>query len=243
MYNAAYAQSSIGSKHFVDLAKSQVEFLASELELPKGAKILDIPCGVGRHSLQFAKRGYNVTGLDISKDCIKIANKKFSHKNAVYRTGDMSRLHAHKGKYDCVLNMFTSFGYFRTDRENEMVLRQMVSALKPGGKFVLNLVDLDWLMTVFRPSAWRVDDGILSLEARIYDKNSRYIEARFAMIDLKRSKLLHNLYHRERLYSKPEIMKLLKNAGLKNISVFGDFDGGRFKKYRSTHPIYIGTKK
>src|SRR4051794_16197850 len=105
MYNQAFANASIASPRFIALAKTQVGFLDRVLNLPSHAQILDVPCGVGRHAVLFARKGYRVTGVDISRDCIKIAKKKFSHRNVKYTYGDMSKLKAYENRYDAVLNL------------------------------------------------------------------------------------------------------------------------------------------
>jgi len=244
MYNEAFAKASIGSKRFVDLASTQVEFLSSVLDLPTGAKILDVPCGVGRHSILFAKKGYRVTGIDISRDCVKIAKRQFAHKNVKYKLGDMSNLSAFKGQYDCILNLFTSFGYFHSDKENENVLRKMYRSLKPGGKAVVNLIDRDWIMKIYQPVRWFEDHGVLTMEASRYDEKTKYNESQMVMIDQRKAKpvLLHHHYHRVRLYSKVEMVSLMKRAGFRNVQIFGDFEGLKYKKGVSTHPIYIGQR-
>lgn len=244
MYNSVYANSTIGGSFFVKLAKDQVAFLISALDLSKGAKILDVPCGVGRHSKIFARNGFKVVGIDLSKDCISIAKKKFSHKNAVYKIGDMGKLGRFNGQFDAVVNLFTSFGYFHTDQENKKVLEEMVKTLKPHGKIVINLIDRDWILKIYDPARWNENKGILNFEASKYDKRSKYNESQMAMIDLrgKKPRLLHHHYHRVRLYSKNEMLSLMKSVGLKNIKVYGDFKGHKFKRGESTHPIYIGER-
>ena len=244
MYNEAFAKASIGSKRFVDLAATQVGFLDSVLNLPERAKILDVPSGVGRHSILFAKKGYQVTGIDISRDCLQIAKRQFAHKNVKYKWGDMSDLSAFKGRYDCVLNLFTSFGYFHTDKENENVLREMYWSLKPGGKAVLNLIDRDWIMKIYQPVRWSEDHSVLTMEASRYDRKTKYNESQMVMIDRRKAKpaLLHHHYHRVRLYSKAEKFSLMTRTGFRDVHVFGDFEGSKYKKGTSTHPIYIGRK-
>lgn len=244
MYNEAFAKASIGSKRFVDLASSQVEFLDSVLGLPAKAKILDIPCGVGRHAVFLSKKGYQVTGLDISRDCLKIAKQKFAHKNVKYELGNMGDLAAFKSQYNCVLNLFTSFGYFHTDRENANVLSEMYRALKPGGKVVINIADRDWIMKIYQPVRWHEDRGVLTIEASHYDKKTKYNESQMVMIDQRKSKpiLLHHHYHRVRLYSKTEMIALMKSVGFHDIQIFGNFEGAKYKKGVSTHPIYVGQK-
>jgi SAM-dependent methyltransferase len=244
MYDTEFARSSIGSKRFTDLAKNQVEFLDAVLGLNPNAKILDVPCGTGRHSVLFARKGYQVTGVDISRDCLRIAKAGSRHKNVRYLHGDMSRLQKFRGSFDAVLNLFTSFGYFATDKENEAVLKQMASTLRPGGKLVLNLIDRDWIMKIYQPARWTEENGVMTLEASKYDPVTKYNESQMVIIDKKKSKpvLKHYHYHRVRLYSNGEILRLMKKVGLRDVKVWGDFDGNKYSKGRSTHPIYIGTK-
>jgi ubiquinone/menaquinone biosynthesis C-methylase UbiE len=245
MYNKAFAEESIGSRQFIEMAKKQVAFLVKVTNLKQGDSVLDVPCGVGRHSLEFAKHGAKVVGIDISNDCLKIARHKFKHKNVHYLHGDMQNLRKFQGRFDLVVNLFTSFGYFSTDEENFKVLKSMVNCLTPGGKIVVNLIDRDWILSIFDPARWSEVDGRVILEASRYDKKSKYNESQVFIVNNKFSppKLEHYHYHRVRLYSKAELVDLMKKAGLTNIKVYGDYDGGPYKKGKSTHPIYVGTKK
>jgi SAM-dependent methyltransferase len=156
----------------------------------------------------------------------------------------MSNLSTFKSQYDFVLNLFTSFGYFHSDKENEKVLREMFLALKPGGKAAINLIDRDWIMGIYQPVRWSVDGGIMTIEASRYDKKTHYNESQMVMIDRRKAKptLLHQHYHRVRLYSKSEMVSLMRRVGFRNVRIFGDFAGSKFKKNASTHPIYIGQK-
>ncbi len=244
MYNEAFARASIGSPAFIKLAKTQVDFLLSILELPKRGQILDVPCGVGRHSVLFARKGFGVTGIDISEDCLKIAKKSFSHQNVRYRSGDMQDLSPFRDQFDCALNLFTSFGYFHTDQQNEDVLREMHQALKLGGKIVLNLIDRDWILKRYQPARWSESKGLLSIHTSRYDKSSKYNESHMVLLDQKKAQpqLLSHHYHRVRLYSKAEMLHLLKKVGFKKIEVYGDFSGNPYKKGSSSHPIYVGEK-
>src|SRR5690606_33869493 len=119
------------------------------------------------------------------------------------------------------------------------VLKSMTSCLAPGGKVVVNLIDRDWLFSIYQPVRWYEVDGRMTLEASRYDKKTKYNESQMFMINknLSPPKLEHYHYHRIRLYSKPEMVALMKKAGLTNIKVYGDFEGGAYKKGKSTHPI------
>jgi SAM-dependent methyltransferase len=153
----------------------------------------------------------------------------------------MSRLTKFRGKFDVVTNLFTSFGYFSTDQENKKVLTGMVNCLKPGGKLVINTINRDFLMTVYQPARWSNDGRITFIEASRFDPKTKYNEAQMVFID-KRTGRGKNYYHRVRLYNRSEMVNLMKECGLKRIRVFGDFNGGKFNRTKSTHPIYVGEK-
>lgn len=244
MYNAPFANSTIGSLKFKLLAEKQVKFLDSILGLKKGAKVLDVPCGTGRHSRIFARLGYQVTGLDISHACVLISKMKSKHTNAKYHQCNMANLASYKSKYNLVVNLYTSFGYFHTDKENEGVLKGMVRCLKPNGKLVINTISRDWVLKIYEPARWVEVNGKLIIEASKYDPKTKYNESQMIMLDKKSSnpKLEHYHYHRVRLYSKDELVKMMKKAGLTDIKVYGDFDGNKYSKGKSTHPIYVGTR-
>lgn len=240
MYDMKFASRTIGSKERTQKAKQEARFLVEELDQPPGSQWLDVACGTGRHSLLFAKANYQVTGIDISKDCLKIA-KKTPHSNLQYLHGDMSKLSKFQNQFDIVTNLFTSFGYFATEKENERVLKGMIACLKPGGIFALNAINRDYLMSIYQPARWSEDRNIMTIEASRFDPKTKYNETQLVLLD-KKTGQGQNYYHRIRLYSKSEMVALFKKVGLRRIRVFGDFYGRKFDKLKSTHPIYIGER-
>ena len=108
------------------------------LKLPQKSKILDIPCGKGRHSVFLNKLGFRVYGADLSEQSISFA-KKYENKDLRFFEHDMRVLLP--DKYDAVLNLFTSFGYFDED-ENTAVLENFVNALNPGGFIVIDFLNI-----------------------------------------------------------------------------------------------------
>lgn len=242
MYDLNFAKETIGSKAFNDLAKSEVAFLLKKLKLNKNAKILDVPCGTGRHAALFAKYGFDVTGIDLSNDCIKLA-KKYCKNKVELKVNSMDKLEIYNGRFDAVLNLFSSFGYFSTDKENENVLRQMVKCLKPGGKLVINTTNRDRLLMIYSPITAIMHGTQIRLMHRNYNPKTKYNEEQTYFIDPKSKKVVGERYHRIRLYSKDELVKLMKKVGLKGIKVYGDFEGNAFSKKMSQRPIYIGHRK
>jgi len=120
-------------------AAAFIDALLGELALPAAATVLDLGCGNGRHCRQVAK-SFPVTGLDIAPASIREARKK-KGSNMQFYVHDM-RLPFGVARYDCVLNLFTSFGYFETPSEHLTVLNNMASALKRGGTLVLDYLNI-----------------------------------------------------------------------------------------------------
>lgn len=242
MYDDAFADATLGSKEYEKLARLEVAFLRKAMGLAPGETLLDAPCGTGRHARAFAKAGLKVTGLDINPALIRRAKRDHSpKKKTAYVVGDLLLLDQYRGRFDAVVNLFTSFGYFSTEVKNLAVMRGLVRALKPGGRIAFNLIDRDWLLKNFQASSCSETKGVWVLETRHYDPKTRVIEAHTLLLDRKKGQG-KSYYHRTRLYSKTEMVKLMKSCGLTRVEVYGDSDGSSFKKYETSHPTFIGWK-
>lgn len=241
MYDDYFASINIDTKVLHKTAQSEIKFLFNVLKMKKDQSVLDLPCGTGRHSHFLAKKGLKVTGIDISSACLKRAKVNCKGLDIKFKKGDMAQLSQYEGNFDYVLNLFTSFGYFQTDKENENVLKGMVDSLKPGGKIVIHQINRDWLLKVYRHVDWHRDGDLFLSESRKYDSKLNYNESNLIVLNEKTGRA-KRYYHRCRCYSKNEMVALFKKMGLKNIKVYGDFKGSKFKMTESTHPFYIGTK-
>jgi hypothetical protein len=153
----------------------------------------------------------------------------------------MSNLRQLRGKFDAVVNLFSSFGYFSTDQKNKAVLQELISALKPGGLIAVHLINRDWLLKAYRPNDWGASGNTFTLEARKYDSDTKYIEGQTVVLDEKTGRA-KRYFHRMRLYSKSEMLALMRECGLKNIRVYGDHMGSKFSKHDSSHPVYVGER-
>ncbi len=241
IYDDWYTSATIDSADFHKLAEREVAFLVKMLKLRANAKILDVPCGTGRHTALLARRGFAVTGVDISETCLQKAMGHCRDYPVELRQGDMADLAAFRGKFDVVLNLFTSFGYFSTDAKNMRVMHELINALKPGGQLVLHLVNRDWFLRNADPVKWRDENGTFLMEGYRFDKKTNYNEVQTVFID-ERTDSARRYNYRLRLYDKKEVVALMQSCGLEHIRVFGDCAGGRFLKYESSHPLYIGHK-
>lgn len=154
------------------VTEAEVAFLEQELAVPEGGRILDVPCGHGRHSIELAKRGYRVTGVDLSEDCLAAARK--SAPELDWCSGDMRSLELEAGAFDGAFCFGNSFGYL--DHEGAAAfLRRVAPALKPGAKFVIDTgtVAESILPSLIKTRWHRADDIFMLSENRYVAQESR----------------------------------------------------------------------
>lgn len=242
LYGQFFARVGLDSKARHQQATDEARFLVEALEIKAGSHILDAPCGTGRHALVLAKLGMSVTGIDISEACIKLARANCrGRQNIFIKTGDMKHLRWAEGKFDVVLNMFSSFGYFKSDLENKKVLKGFYNSIRPGGRVVIQTINRDWLLKIFDPARWGETPQYSWQEGTRYDPKTKYVEAQRIFVN-KKTHRAEISYNRMRVYSISEMKSLMKEVGFSGIKVYGDIKGGQVNKFQSTHPIYVGTK-
>lgn len=203
-------------------AVEDVRSLLRLLQLRRGARILDVPCGYGRHAIELARRGFRVTGVDISSELLARARRaaRANRVEAEFRRGDMRRL-TYRGQFDAVLNLFTSFGYFG-DAADLRVLERFRRALRPGGWVVLHLVNREWLVRNYQPR-WqvRMGDYIVSQKRRMDFATGIHI----ADWEARQGRRVWCGRTRMRLYACHELVRMAKQAGFSRVRFFGDLRG------------------
>jgi SAM-dependent methyltransferase len=206
----------------------QVDFVVDTLGLEPGARILDLACGHGRHALELARRGYRVTGLDLSEPSLALARENAAavQLELGFVRGDMRDL-PWESEFEAVLNMFTAFGYFEDEQDDQRVLEQVARVLRPGGSFLLDTLSLFVLARGFQPRDWQeLEDGRLLLEDRAYDALAGRSTATWTLLAPGggRSELRHSL----RVYTLPELRTMLAKAGLETIAAWGGWEGEEY---------------
>lgn len=130
-------------------AEGFIALLKQTLQLPNGAKVLDVACGKGRHSITLNKLGLDVTGIDLSANSITEA-KKWENETLHFAEWDM-RQTFRKNDFDVVVNLFSSFGYFDDNTDDERAINAMSESLKPGGILVLDYINTQFAVTQMKP--------------------------------------------------------------------------------------------
>lgn len=140
-------------------AQSFIDFLMDKIGLDQGAKILDLACGKGRHSLYLSQLGYDVTGVDLAANSIELANK-FSNDNLHFEVRDMRESFV-KDEFDLVANLFTSFGYFDDLKDNLKVLNSIEKMMNEDGHFVIDFMNVEKVLRNLVATEEKEIDGVL----------------------------------------------------------------------------------
>jgi ubiquinone/menaquinone biosynthesis C-methylase UbiE len=211
-----------------EVTTRETEFIESALSLPAGAKMLDLACGFGRHAVGMAKRGYDMTGLDFNTHYLEIAEAvaKESGASVHWQQGDMRTL-PFEAEFDAVYSYFTSFGYF-SDDENENVIEGVARALKPGGKFLIDVMNRDWLLTHSTQRVWNQrENGSLLMEETSFDlKRSRVISKQIHLAPDGGPRLEKSFDLRA--YTCAELTSLLHRNGLEVREAWGGIDRSEY---------------
>ena len=206
----------------------EVEFLESALALPAGSEVLDVACGYGRHAIGLARRGHRVTGVDFNPRYLAAAEADARAAGLAGRwvEADMRALPFDRA-FDGAYSYFTSFGYF-SDADNERVMAGVARALRPGGRFLLDVVNRDWILTHPQQRAWNpLEDGSLLMEE--------------TSLDLRRSQIVNRQIHitpqtgaqitKEftlRAYTCAELTAMAARHGLAVVEVWGGPDRSEY---------------
>ena len=209
--------------HVQARTSEEVDGIEKILHLRKGARILDLACGAGRHAVELARRGHAVVGHDLSEDLLREAraSAKRARVKATFTRGDMREL-PYRGAFDAVINMFSSFGYFDSVEEDGRVLAGVARALKPRGKFVMERFNRESLAYELPLQGWRVgEDGSVVLQEDTFDVLRGRYDTRQIVIDREGTR---DHTASVRAYTLPELKDLFDGAGLSIHRVLGGFD-------------------
>jgi len=239
MYGEHYYRASFA--HMTDdRTNTETAFIEKALDLPQGSKILDLCCGPGRHTMALADKGYTMSGLDLSKQYLKRAAREARKRNLSidFRHGDMRKI-PFRGKFDAVINIFTSFGYFQDEEDNFKVIEGISRRLKPGGKFLVDVINRDYLIRNITDSHWFEREDVICLQEHFFDAETSRIEDRWVFME-KGSRKEFDVSIR--VYALHEMIDMFERAGLKYESAWGGFDGQEFC-FKSKRLIVLGSKQ
>jgi SAM-dependent methyltransferase len=216
----------------------EVDQIEALLQLRPPRRILDLPCGQGRHAIELARRGYQVTGIDLSQYMLGVARERAEAAGVRVRwlAGDMREPLAGE-IFDLVLNLFTSFGYFADEADDRGVVRAAASMLAPGGRFLLEVINGERVMGNFQEREWFTIGQTAVMERRSLDMATRRMVVERTVSSATGD---DTSVHAVRLYRGQEVETMLAAAGFSRVELYGDWDGARLTP-ESLRVLAVGT--
>lgn len=218
-------------------AQEEVRRMVKWLELPEGARIFDLCCGMGRHSVALADEGYQVTGMDLSKVLLAEARKLDSSGRITWLEGDMRKVPTEE-TFDAVVNLFTSFGYFEEESENRKVLSEIARLLKPAGTYIIDFLNPHYVLNRLVPHSERTDEGIHIDERRSIEEG--FVRKRIALSEP--GKPERRYLEQVKLFGLEDFQRLMSGTGLVIDRVYGGYDGALYDPEQSHRLIMVGHK-
>lgn len=194
-------------------------------------KMLDLACGRGRHAIYLNKLGFDVTGVDLSEESIRDASR-FASPSLHFYEHDMRRLLS-TNTYEYVFNLFTSFGYFDRDHENQLVVKNMAMTLKPGGRLIIDFLNAEKLRKHGRTEESKLIQGVQFLITKEI-RNGRIIKN----IDIEHGAKTYHFEEKVSLLGPEEFEAYFQSAGLQIEHVFGNYALDAFNADNSERLIY-----
>lgn len=212
-----------------------IDNLCSLLQPVTNSKILDIASGRGRHAVYLNKKGYDVTGIDLSFTNVKFS-KQFENEKLHFFQHDMRHL-LFINYFDIALNMFTSFGYFETERDHVNALRSFRKSLKPDGVLVLDYFNTEKIVkNLARQEVKSVDNIDFNITKKVSD--GKIIKS----IAFEHKDKDYHFKEEVKAFSASDFEKLFKLSGFKVDKLFGDYHLNSFDPLKSDRLIFICSK-
>ena len=218
----------------------EVDQLVSLLSLPPGARILDLGCGPGRHSLELARRGFAVTGVDRTRPYLDRARKTAAADGIAieFVEADM-REFKRADAYDAAISMLSSFGYFEQAADDLGVLHNVRESLKPGGSLLIDVVGTEVAARIFQARDWQeAPDGSLILWDRSVSEDWSRMQQRWIVIQ-NNERREFRFHHR--VYAGQELAGLAREAGFAEVKLRGSLAGSPYD-LKAERLILIATK-
>ena len=208
-----------------EMAVREAEQILTLLHPPQSAAVLDLCCGPGRHSLEFARHGFQVTGVDRTARYLDTARAAATREGLTVEFVQEDMRHFQRpAAFDVALNLFSSFGYFEDEAEDLRVLRHLHTSLKPGGQVLLEMAGKEPLARMLEPRTWQrhAERDEYLLQERIIQGGWRWIENHWIWLGGPAQKVFT---FRLRLYSGAELTDLLRAADFSAVQLYGSLAG------------------
>ncbi len=215
--------------------RQQVQQMLAAALLPKSGRVLDLCCGAGRHLQPMRAAGLRAWGLDLSQPLLAAGELA-----GIAVRADALAIPFADATFDCVTNLFSSFGYFPSDDAHRAVLAEVARVLAPGGRLVLDHMNAVVTVRDLEPVSVEQRDGLTLRQTRRYDSQSRRVIKEVEYIP-------HGLPPRHwhesvRLFEPAELDAFISRVGLSVVARFGDLDASVFKESTSNRQVVVAQK-
>lgn len=217
-------------------AKEFLDTLINYFRIKPNHKVLDLACGKGRHSIYLNEKGFDVVGVDLSEQNITHA-RQFENDRLKFDIHDMREVYA-ENEFDFVLNMFTSFGYFDSEKENEQAIRSAAKSLKPGGSLLIDFLNPYRVINNLVPEEKKTVEGITFDITRNLSEDGFIVKG----INFKDNGKAYHFEERVKAIRRIEFLDYFRKADLKLIKTFGDYDLNEYDPEKSERMIFVTQK-
>ena len=231
-------------------SRIEVDHIVARTGLAPPAEVLDLACGVGRHALVFATRGFSVTGLDYSAPFLRVARRSARAAGLRIRfvQADMKDIGARfpAARFDLVVSLFNSFGYFARRRDDARMLRAVHRVLRPGGALVINTLNRAGVARRLKQPMTYVYEPVPDVQvtdASRYDPQRRQTRADWTIVDARaRKPRIFRRSVRQHVYSHADLRRLLVATGFAIETIWGPWSGDPFEPKTSWDQTVVARK-
>lgn len=228
-YHLLYSNRNDTEAHFF------IDNLLNSINLKPNSKVLDLACGKGRHSVYLSKKGFQVTGVDLSLNNICEASKQ-ENSNLNFFNHDMRKVFR-INHFDAIVNMFTSFGYFETENENEEVIQSCYKGLNSKGKVVIDFFNLNFVKNKIVPfEEKKVSNIVFKIEKKI---ENNFIIKNICVVEENKE---YHFQEKVMALEFSHFQKYLEQNGFNILNLFGDYSLNKFEPNNSERLIIVAEK-
>jgi SAM-dependent methyltransferase len=222
-YRTAFPPDETTKRPWADRTEAEVDRALAMLGATEAGRVLDLACGTGRHSLELARRGFSVVGVDISADLLEVAVSDAAAQSleASFLQVDLRELDFHD-EFDLVLSLNDgAVGYFETEEENRRTFAVVAEALRAGGGHLMQLPNVLYAEMHLPQKTWIEGSSMIELIDHRWDSATRYLEGTTTPIHFGEVfEGVSPIPFRQRLYSVDELTEVYESVGMALANVF-----------------------
>ncbi len=207
----------------------EIDFVLQHAKVEPSAAILDVGCGFGRHSIELARRGYKVVGIDSSATMIAAAEERSA---GIWGQPTFTQARAEEftsqDQFDAAICLFSTLGQIDSQGENSNLVKRVAEVLRPKGHFIVEVPNHLWVAENLKAEERFGDNENYTHITRQYDQKNKIVSEKFELVS---PQGIQEYFLRYRLYSQKELGELFSLANLNIRFIFGDYDGNPYTYY------------